>query len=178
MRLIRSIACSVSVAALLGACSLSPRGEKFFGFLTPYRVEVVQGNVVTSEMISLIQPGMTRDQVKEFLGSPLITDAFHADRWDYVFTIRRAGAPAQRRVVTVYFDGDKLSRYVAPDLPSEKDFVNSIDTFKKVTPPPLALTPEQIKALPAPAPAASDSSGTFVAQGADRSYPPLESDTP
>lgn len=178
MRMQHSVTCLLIAATWLGGCSLSPRGEKFFGVLTPYRVEVVQGNVVTSEMIALIQPGMSRDQVKEFLGSPLTTDVFHADRWDYVFTIRRPGTAPQRRVVTVYFDGDKLSRYEASELPSEKDFVNSIDSFKTGPAPKLALTPEEVKALPTPAPAKTDENGSFVAQGAIRPYPPLESDAP
>ena len=86
-------------AALLGAClssllsgcgSLS-NPETLFGLLTPYRIDVVQGNVVTQEVMAQIQPGLGRLQVREILGTPLLVDPFHADRWDYVFTIQRQG---------------------------------------------------------------------------------------
>ncbi|MDE2000820.1 MAG: outer membrane protein assembly factor BamE, partial [Burkholderiales bacterium] len=73
--------------------------ETLFGLIEPYRVDVVQGNVVTQEFISQIQPGFGRMQVREILGTPLLTDVFHNDRWDYVFTIRRQGVPDQKRRV-------------------------------------------------------------------------------
>ena len=96
---------------------------------------------------------MTRAQVRDVLGSPLLADPFHADRWDYVFTIRRQGAEPQLRRVVVRFKGDALESIEGgADLPSEREFVASIDTFKTArNAPPLVLTDEQIKALPAPA---------------------------
>src|SRR5207344_1708770 len=100
---------------------------------------------------ALIKPGQNRAQVRDILGSPLLTDTFHADRWDYVFTIRRQGAEPQQRKVVVLFDGDKLKSISAEYLPSERDFVASIDTVKKPGKiPPLSVTPEEIKALPIP----------------------------
>ena len=74
---------------------------------------------------------MTRSQVRDVLGSPLLTDIFHADRWDYIFTIRRQGAEPQRRSVVVRFDGDALKSIDAGDeLPTEREFVASISTAK------------------------------------------------
>jgi outer membrane protein assembly factor BamE len=67
--------------------------------VTPYRIEIVQGNVVTRSRPARVKPGMTRAQVRDMLGSPLLTDPFHADRWDYVFTIRRQGTEPQRRSI-------------------------------------------------------------------------------
>jgi outer membrane protein assembly factor BamE len=146
-----------------------------FGVITPYKIEIVQGNVITKEQAALVKPGLTRAQVRDVLGSPLLTDVFHADRWDYVFTIRRQGAEPQQRKVVVMFDGDKLKSISAQDLPSERDFVASIDTFKKPGKiPPLSLSPEEIKALPIPPkpePAAS------APEGPQRTYPPLEPST-
>ncbi|MBL0728694.1 outer membrane protein assembly factor BamE [Piscinibacter sp. HJYY11] len=162
----------LAAAALLAGCSSLQSSDHFLGFITPYRIEVVQGNVLTKEQVALVKPGQTRSQVRDILGSPLLTDVFHADRWDYVFTIRRQGAEPQQRKVVALFDGEKLKSIDAPDLPSERDFVASIDTQK--TPrktPKLALTPEEIKALPVPPrpePAAS------APEGPVRSYPPLE----
>ena len=63
--------------------------------VTPYRIEVVQGNFVSKEQVQALRPGMTRNQVKEILGTPLIASVFHADRWDYAFTIRRKGTPQE-----------------------------------------------------------------------------------
>ena len=81
----------------LAGCQSLQTSDSFLGIITPYKVEVVQGNVVTSEQVALVKPGQTRAQVRDFLGSPLLTDPFHADRWDYVFTIRRQGAAAGLR---------------------------------------------------------------------------------
>ena len=84
-------------ALALGGCSSfnEPASVKgFIAFIAPYKPDVIQGNVVTTEQIALIKPGMSRAQVREILGSPLITDPFHGDRWDYVFTLR---APGLRR---------------------------------------------------------------------------------
>ena len=166
-----------SAAALLSGCSGLPTTDRVFGLVTPYKVEVVQGNVITKEQAALIKPGQTRTQVRDILGSPLLMDVFHADRWDYVFTIRRQGAEPQKRQVVVLFDGDQLKSMQAPELPSERDFVNSIDTFKTSrNAPALALSDAQIKALPLPAarPGGSAAAAAKAATEPARVYPPLE----
>jgi len=171
------VALWLALPALLvvGGCQSLQSSDNLLGIVTPYRVEVVQGNVVTSEQVAQIKPGQSRAQVRDTLGSPLLTDAFHADRWDYVFTIRRQGAAAQLRRIVVRFDGDKLlSIDTGGALPAERDFVASIDTFKTSrNAPPLALSDAQLKALPVPKPAAAGASGAD-AQAPLRSYPPLE----
>ena len=69
-------------------------------FVKPYRIDIRQGNYVTQEMVSQLKPGMSRDQVRFVLGTPLVTDVFHTDRWDYIYRFRpgkgdqQAGAPA------------------------------------------------------------------------------------
>jgi outer membrane protein assembly factor BamE len=168
------LAAAVALASLAGCQSLQS-SDSLLGLITPYRVEIVQGNVVTKEQAAAVKPGMSRAQVRDILGSPLLADAFHEDRWDYVFTIRRQGAEPQRRSVVALFDGDKLkSLETGGDLPAEREFVASIDTFKTSrNAPPLALSEEQIKALPAPKrPAAPEPAAS--AGGAVRNYPPLE----
>ena len=160
----------------LAGCGSLANPDRVLGLVTPYKVEVVQGNVVTREQLALIRQGQTRAQVRDILGSPLVMDVFHADRWDYVFTIRRQGAAPQQRHVTVHFDGDVLKSITAPELPAERDFVASIDTFKTSrNAPPLALTDAQLKALPAPAvrPAATPAAPAPSPAPA-RSFPPLE----
>jgi outer membrane protein assembly factor BamE len=162
-----------AIAGLLAGCQSLQSSENFLGVVTPYRVEVVQGNVITSEQIVLAKPGMTRAQVRDVLGSPLLTDPFHADRWDYVFTIRRQGAAPQLRRVVARFKADLLESIEGgTGLPSEHEFVASIDTFKTArNAPPLILSDEQIKALPVPVrPAPPEPPPPVPA----RTYPPLE----
>jgi len=164
-----------SLLIVLAGCQSLQSSDNFLGMITPYRVEVVQGNVVTKEQAELIKPGMSRAQVRDILGSPLLTDPFHADRWDYVFTIRRQGAEPQRRSVVALFDGETLKSIdTGGELPAEREFVASIDTFKtKRNAPPLALTDDQVKALPVPAkPPAPEAAASAVAP--TRTYPPLE----
>lgn len=165
----RLLACCA--CAFLAACGTSPRGEKFFGLFAPYRIEVVQGNVVTQEMMAQIQPGLGRAQVRDILGSPLLTDIFHADRWDYVFTIRRPGTEPQQRRVTVFFENDKVARFEAGELPAEREFVAAIDNAPAPKPRALDLTPEQLRALPAPKPVEVEAPPP---PAEPRRYPPLE----
>lgn len=161
--------------AAAGCSGIGQSSDSFLGLITPYRTEIVQGNVVTQEMAANIKPGMTRAQVRDVLGSPLLADIFHADRWDYVFTIKRQGAPYQQRRVTVLFDGEGMKSFEADELPSEREFVASIDTRKPGKVPTLALTEAQLKALPPPAkPAVGAAATTAEPQGPARSYPPLE----
>lgn len=162
---------------LLTACgSLSnvslKKPETLFGLLEPYKVDIVQGNVVTQEIMAQIQPGLGRVQVREILGTPLLVDPFHQDRWDYVFTIRRQGVPDQKRRVTVFFKDDEVERFDSEPLPSEREFVASID---KPLPgnkaAPVDLNEAEIAALPVP-PKTEEIRKT--PQGATREYPPLE----
>jgi outer membrane protein assembly factor BamE len=169
----RSVPAVLALAAALAGCQSLQTSENFLGVITPYRVEVVQGNVITSEQAAVAKPGLSRAQVRDVLGSPLLADPFHADRWDYVFTIRRQGAAPQLRRVVVRFKNDVLESFDAGgDLPSEREFVASIDTFKTSrNAPPLALTDDQVKALPVPPkPAVPEPSPAAPT----RSYPPLE----
>ncbi|HCL77559.1 MAG TPA: outer membrane protein assembly factor BamE, partial [Pseudomonas sp.] len=61
-----------------------------------YKVDIQQGNVVTQDMIDQLRPGMTRSQVRFIMGSPLITDTFHASRWDYLYSIQPGGGQRQQ----------------------------------------------------------------------------------
>jgi len=162
---------------LLGGCAGTLSTDRIFGVFTPYRIDIVQGNVVTKEQADAIKPGMSRAQVRDILGSPLLTDPFHQSRWDYAFTIHRQGAAPQHRNVVVLFDGEALKSIdTGGPLPAEREFVASIDTFKTGrNAPPLALSPEQVKALPVPAKAASPDTAASAAAAPSRSYPPLES---
>ncbi|MFM2068937.1 MAG: hypothetical protein RLZZ584_3846 [Pseudomonadota bacterium] len=142
--------------------------------LQPYRMEVVQGNVVTKEMVTNLKVGQTRDQVRNLLGSPMLTDIFHAQRWDYVFTIRRQGAAPQQRRVTVFFETERVKSFEAGDLPSEKEFVASIDaTRPRRGQASLELDDDRLRALPLPTVSVAIAP-VQAASGPLRNYPPLE----
>ncbi|QPF76216.1 outer membrane protein assembly factor BamE [Roseateles sp. DAIF2] len=171
-----------STLALLGlaGCSSLPSldslpsvaGDKVLGLVTPYRVEVVQGNVLTKEQVARVKPGMSRAQVRDLLGSPLLTDIFHDNRWDYAFSIRRQGATPQARHVIAWFEGDQLKSLDLPgDLPSENEFIASINTFKPRNQPKLELSEAERKALPVPA---KPEAAAAEPVGPVRAYPPLE----
>lgn len=168
-----TLACTV-----LAGCESLQRTDSFMGFITPYRIDIVQGNVVTQEQLELLKPGMSRNQVRDVLGSPLLTDAFHADRWDYLFTIRRPGTEAQRRSIVVVFEGDAMKSVQAPPLPTEREFVASItrDSDERARVPKLELTEAERRALPAPArrDTLPGAAGDAAPAGPAREYPPLE----
>ncbi|NMF88686.1 outer membrane protein assembly factor BamE [Aromatoleum petrolei] len=103
----------VAVAALVAGCSFTSLTDR----LNPHRVDVRQGNYVDQEMVARLKKGMTREQVRFALGTPLVTDVFHADRWDYVYIFRPGRGEPQQRVLSVFFDGDKLDR-VSGDVQS------------------------------------------------------------
>ena len=89
-------------ALLVAACGTLPG-------LTAYRIEVQQGNYVTQEMLAQLKQGLTRDQVRFVLGTPMVSDIFHGDRWDYVFMRQRANSrEVEYRRIAVFFEDGKL----------------------------------------------------------------------
>ncbi|SHL22970.1 outer membrane protein assembly factor BamE [Nitrosospira sp. Nsp11] len=83
-----------------------------------YKIEIQQGNVITQEMVNKLKPGMTRSQVRFALGSPMISDAFHENRWDYVYRLEQKGKLVEQRHLAVFFEGDKLVRTNGTFTPS------------------------------------------------------------
>ena len=165
----------LTLALSAGGCStLSPTTDRLLGVITPYRIDIMQGNVITKELAAQAKPGMSREQVRDVLGSPLLMSTFHADRWDYVFTLRRQGVEPQRRSVVATFKDNKLDKLEAPDLPSEREFVSSVRPPRSYSgsEPVLALTDEQKKALPPPV--KTETPATAQPLGPARTYPPLE----
>ncbi|HHK4219112.1 TPA: outer membrane protein assembly factor BamE [Pseudomonas aeruginosa] len=75
-----------------------------------YKIDIQQGNVVTQDMIDQLRPGMTRRQVRFIMGNPLIVDTFHANRWDYLYSIQPGGGRRQQERVSLFFnDSDQLA---------------------------------------------------------------------
>lgn len=171
---------AVSALLALSACSspgkVSQAVSSLGGVLTPYQSDVLQGNVVTREQVQALQIGMPREQVRSILGTPLLASAFHADRWDYVFGFRRQGQPPQQRKVTVFFKRDALERVLTDDLPSEQEFVSSLDVRRQgAKVPPLVATEAELKAFAAKNHQPAEPEKTAPAAASAASYPPLES---
>ena len=168
----RALLSALGALALAGCASHLQTSETLFGLITPYRMEIVQGNVITKEQLERLKVGMPRRQVVDVMGSPLVADIFHGDRWDYVFTIRRQGSEPQRRSIVLTFSGDTLKTIDAPELPSEREFVSSITREREFPKRKLELTEEERAALPKPPPRETPAAEPV---GPIRTYPALES---
>ena len=160
-----------------GLAGCSGTAHRVASAVTPYRIDVVQGNFISSEQVAALRPGMGRQQVREILGTPLMTSVFHADRWEYVFTLKRPGLEVQSRRLTVFFKDGVLERTEGDEMPSEAEFVASLSSkVTKPKVPQLEATEAQLErfpAKPATAPALDAQPPEPAAPAAH--YPPLES---
>jgi outer membrane protein assembly factor BamE len=109
------LARAVLLATAICGCSSVPR------IVNEYKIDVQQGNVLTQEMVSQLKPGLTRDQVRFILGTPVLMDMFHANRWDYVYRLQKGSTGvAETRKFSVFFDADgKLSRVGGDVTPAQ-----------------------------------------------------------
>lgn len=187
-----ALACVVLALTLVTGCSapsnqpgsFSMRSLNPVQWVTPYKVDVIQGNFVSSEQVAQLRPGLTRDQVKGLLGTPLMASVFHADRWDYVFTLQRQGVENQSYKYTVFFKGDQLDRFEGDAMPSESEFISRLDNKRKLGKVPvLEATEAQLnaaargsdRAAAGGAAAPAGSPAQMPAAAGTPSYPPLES---
>ena len=169
----------IQLLALLTACAVvDDPVARAMRKVTPYRIEVVQGNFVSKEQVQALRPGMTRNQVKEILGTPLIASVFHADRWDYAFTIRRKGTPPQQRKLSVFFQNDLFLKVESEDLPSESEFAERIASpDERQKPPRLQATPQELDKFRQSSPVATPAETAVDTNTQRKQYPPLESPT-
>lgn len=100
--------------------------EKLFGILPIYRPDIQQGNFISREMVEQLKVGMTREQVRFVLGTPLLVDAFHPDRWDYPFRLKTGDGRITSSHLVVFFKDDRLLRFEGGDLPDEKDYLQRL----------------------------------------------------
>lgn len=101
---------AVSTLLMLGSC----------GWLAPYRIDIQQGNVIEAAQIAQLRKGLTHEQVRFVLGTPLVTDVFHESRWDYVYYVdRRSSGESERGRATLYFGKNGLlERWTADVAPT------------------------------------------------------------
>lgn len=110
--------CVVTVVAA-GGCASGDRSRS--GPFQPYKIEVPQGNYVDQTMLGQLKPGMSREQVRFALGTPLLVDPFRPDRWDYVFRFQHPSGAVDLRRATVFFAEGKVDRIDADALPASDE---------------------------------------------------------
>lgn len=166
---------ALAVAGLAGCSSFDGATSKVAAIVSPYRLDIVQGNVVTREQLALIKPGMQRAQVRDILGTALLVSVFHADRWDYAFTLKQQGEVRQSRKVTVFFKAGVVDHVEADELPSEAEFVSTLKSpVTAGNAPPLEASEEALKKFPPP----SKPAPTPAPALSPTDYPPLEAARP
>ncbi|MEP6557676.1 MAG: outer membrane protein assembly factor BamE [Burkholderiales bacterium] len=169
-------------ALLLSACGSFNRASRtVVSAISPYKIDIVQGNFVSSEQVAALRPGMPRTQVRDVLGTPLLTDVFHADRWDYVFTMKRGGTEPLERRLTLYFNGDTLDRFEGDPMPAEAEFVKTLDSGRRNAKVPLLeASAEKLEKAAQPPKKQRDKADDLPGRVDENavlpsSYPPLES---
>jgi len=147
-------ALALCAAALLSACKAAEIVPKIPG-LEPYRMTIQQGNNLSQEMVAQLKLGMTREQVRFVLGTPLLMDVFHADRWDYVYYREIPGGKREQRNLSVVFEKDKLVRVLGDLVPPEGTAVQPTGFVPQVKPEapakPAAAAAKPAAEVPKPA---------------------------
>jgi len=102
-----------------------------------YKIDIQQGNVVTQDMIDQLRPGMTRRQVRFIMGNPLLVDTFHANRWDYLYSLQPGGGERQQERMSIFFNGNdqlvSLSGDFMPGVSKDQSILGN-DGTPSVTP--------------------------------------------
>ena len=117
---------SASLANAGAQTTQGTRLQKFLWIFSPYRPDIQQGNFVSAEMLSQLKVGQTREQVRFLLGTPMLMDMFHADRWDFPFYLARGNGELTTSRVTVFFKGDVVERFEGGNLPTEREYIARI----------------------------------------------------
>jgi outer membrane protein assembly factor BamE len=104
----------ILLSLLLASCS-----DFYIPLLTPYKMDIRQGNFVTFDMREKLKLGMTKPQVRYVLGTPMINDVFHGNRWDYAYRLEHRGKLVESQNLTLYFEGENLMRIVDGSQPVE-----------------------------------------------------------
>ena len=163
-----------AACGMVAACGSTAGGPgRVATALTPYKVPIVQGNFVSREQVEALKAGMSREQVRDVLGTPLVASLFHADRWDYVFALKRQGVQPQTRRLTLYFKGNGLERFEGDAMPSESEFVATLDVKRKSTARPMLEASEESLRKAGSGPRAASAPAAELPP-LPASYPPLE----
>ena len=114
MKSISTTCTTLCLLSLLTACS----GIGSLDFPGVYKISIPQGNIITQEMVDQLRPGMSKRQVIFVMGTPLVRDPYHQDRWDYVYNFQPGGGIRGQERITVFFVDDQLTRFTGDFVPS------------------------------------------------------------
>ena len=109
---------ALAIASLGTGCSSMGEYLPNLRSLGVYKLDINQGNYVTQDQVEKLREGMTRQQVRTILGTPLVTSPFRENRWDYVYEFKRQGVTTEHRTFTVLFADDKLARWEGDQMPT------------------------------------------------------------
>lgn len=130
-RFLRPAAALLVIAATVSAAGCSSYQPNWRS-LGVYKLDINQGNFLTDDQVEKLKVGQTKQQVRAILGSPLLTDAFHQNRWDYVYEFRRQGVTMEHRNFAVFFEDDKLARWEGDKMPTSAVEANRSATDKSL----------------------------------------------
>lgn len=97
-----------------------------------YRIDINQGNYLTQDMVEKLKVGQSRQQVRAILGTPILDSAFHADRWDYIYSFKKSGKETENRNFVVYFENDELARWEGDEVPVSAIEQNRIASAREI----------------------------------------------
>lgn len=107
-------------AAVLAVCVLAACNNYVPNLIVPYRPDIQQGNVLIESTLTQLKPGMSQEQVKFILGSPLLVDPFHADRWDYVFRLKKGNGLVETNRITINFKDGLYTGYTGTPMSDDR----------------------------------------------------------
>ena len=108
----KALTLSIFCLLSLTACSSLPE---------PYKIDIPQGNIIDQAMIDRIKPGMSKSQVQYLLGTPMLADVFHRDRWDYVFSNQSGSHERTEKQLTIFFQNDQVVQVTGDYLPAQAE---------------------------------------------------------
>lgn len=107
----------IVVSIMLASCSEMSMPK--VSSLAPHKIEISQGNMITPEMREKLKVGMTRLQVRAALGTPLVSDPFHANQWDYVYRLEKGGKLVEQQRLKLHFADDRLTHIDDSGMPAQ-----------------------------------------------------------
>jgi outer membrane protein assembly factor BamE len=131
----RCLACAVAALALSSCQTMDSYMPSWRNFGI-YKLDINQGNYLTQDMVDKLKVGMTEVQVQQALGTPMLADPFHADRWDYIYRYTRQDKLVESREFRVYFVDNKLARWEGDEVPRSAAELNRIAAERSLGQPP------------------------------------------
>ena len=121
-----SIRSKLLILILPGLLMLAGCSGNFLHFPGVYRIDILQGNIITQDMVDQLRPGMTKRQVIFVMGTPMVADPFHQDRWDYVYNYQPGGGVRVGEKLTVFFSNDQLVQITGDFTPSNAETATAL----------------------------------------------------